>query len=109
GRFRTPVAVKPLAFEGAAVRAMSGRAIERFFREARVCARLDHPNIVRVYDLVSVGADHFLVMELLRGGDLRAIARQAPPALLSVAAALAITDQVLAGLPHVHGLAPHGG
>ncbi|MBT4796898.1 MAG: protein kinase [Verrucomicrobia bacterium] len=44
---------------------------ERFHREARVLARLDHPNIVTIFDFGTAGPYHFLVMELIDGVNLR--------------------------------------
>ncbi len=44
----------------------------RFLREARVAARLRHPNAVEVIDFGEDGGCVFVVMELLRGGSLRA-------------------------------------
>lgn len=43
----------------------------RFRREGRVIARLDHPNIVRVYGFQESGGRLFLSMEYLAGGSLR--------------------------------------
>jgi serine/threonine-protein kinase len=43
----------------------------RFKEEAEAVARLDHPNIVRLYDLGEEGEVAFVVMELVRGKDLR--------------------------------------
>lgn len=45
--------------------------VARFRREARVMARLSHPHIVRVFDLVQEGDAFYLVMEYLRGRNLR--------------------------------------
>lgn len=44
---------------------------ERFHREARVLARLNHPNIVTVFDFGTSGPYHFLIMELIDGVNLR--------------------------------------
>jgi serine/threonine protein kinase len=44
----------------------------RFRREARACARVQHPNVVEVYDLVAEANNLFIVMELLDGESLRA-------------------------------------
>ena len=44
---------------------------ERFMREARTMARLNHPNIVMVYDFGQVEQYYFLIMELVEGVDLR--------------------------------------
>ena len=46
-------------------------AFDRFLQEYETIAEMDHPNIVRIYDL-GVGDDHaHIVMEYLDGGDLR--------------------------------------
>src|SRR4051794_7506067 len=44
-------------------------SLERFHREARAAAALDHPNIVRAYDLDREARMHFLVMEYVAGTD----------------------------------------
>ncbi|HKB01824.1 MAG TPA: serine/threonine-protein kinase [Gemmataceae bacterium] len=46
---------------------------ERFFREARAAAALDHPNIVRVHDMNSSGGVHYIVMEYVDGQDLQTL------------------------------------
>jgi serine/threonine protein kinase len=46
------------------------RSIERFDREARAAASLNHPNIVNVYDAVNEGDTHAIVMELVEGPTL---------------------------------------
>ena len=43
---------------------------ERFEREAKAMAKLDHPNVIRVYDVVTDEALPFMVMELAEGGTL---------------------------------------
>ncbi len=44
---------------------------ERFYREARACARLQHPSIVVVHDLGEIDRTAYIAMELLRGLDFR--------------------------------------
>ncbi|MBI3268670.1 MAG: protein kinase [Planctomycetes bacterium] len=46
-------------------------AVERFLREARVAARLRHPNIVPVHDVGIVDGTHFLTMDLVAGRTLQ--------------------------------------
>jgi serine/threonine-protein kinase len=48
-------------------------AVERFRREARASAAVDHRNIVRAFDLCVVGRYHFLVMEYVDGKNLREV------------------------------------
>ncbi|MCW8137919.1 MAG: serine/threonine protein kinase [Planctomycetota bacterium] len=57
------VALKLLQSEGAP----TARAIQRFKREARLAARLDHPNIVRVYEAGHEAGQHFIAMDMVRG------------------------------------------
>src|SRR5688572_31968627 len=66
--------------------------IELFLREARLSATLDHANIVHTLDLVHSGGDYFIVMEYVRGGDLRILLKRAKKRKrwLSPAAALQI-------------------
>lgn len=45
--------------------------VERFLTEAQVMFRLEHNNIVRVYDFGKDGETYFLTMELIRGKNLR--------------------------------------
>jgi YVTN family beta-propeller protein len=52
---------------------------ERFLRESRLAARLDHPSVVPVYDSREVDGELIVAMRLVRGGDLRKlIAREGP-------------------------------
>ena len=47
------------------------RYVEGFHREARICQRFCHPNIVPIYDVSSDGDRHFITMEFVEGGNLR--------------------------------------
>ena len=53
--------------------------IKRFHREAEAISRLNHPNIVQVFDFGRVEETVYLVMEYLRGEDLAAILRRDGP------------------------------
>lgn len=55
-----------------------GDSIERFFREGRIVASLDHPGIVRLHDIGSDRGHPFFVMELIEGRSLEAVAREGP-------------------------------
>jgi serine/threonine-protein kinase len=74
-----------------------------FFREAKITATLDHQNIVRTFDLVNANDRLFIVMEYVRGADLRTIAwraRRRKP--LSPQAILHVALEILAGLAYAH-------
>ena len=51
---------------------------ERFEREARVAASLDHPNIVQLYDFGDSERQLYLVMPYVSGGSLQDMLRRAP-------------------------------
>jgi len=48
-------------------------ALQRFYREAQAVASLDHPNIVRAFDIDKFETLHFLVMEYVDGASLQEI------------------------------------
>src|SRR5687768_5969330 len=51
----------------------SAQLKEMFLNEARIAARLEHPNIVATYELGEVDSKYFISMEYLPGEDLSAI------------------------------------
>lgn len=53
--------------------------LERFHREAQATAALDHPHIVRAYDVDNQGDTHYLVMEYVSGRDLATIVKESGP------------------------------
>ena len=73
---------------------------ERFIREAKIVARLTHPNIVAIYDVGTAGAYHYISMELLPGGELK---DKIGDTGLPLPDALRITRQVAAALHYAHG------
>jgi hypothetical protein len=76
---------------------------QRFEREARAVARLNHPNVVMVFDLgYHTDGAPYIVMELLQGDDLLHITRQDPP--LRLEQKVSIVLQVLDGLGQAHKL-----
>ncbi|MFI1048860.1 serine/threonine-protein kinase [Streptomyces griseoruber] len=72
------VAVKEMRIDG--LDPEDGRTRrERTLREARATARIDHPNVVRVYDVVDEGERLWIVMELVAGRSLeRVMAEEGP-------------------------------
>lgn len=85
--------------------------VRMFVEEARVAARLDHPNLVGVFDFGEVEGTLFLAMEYVPGitigGVLRAAQRARAPVPLAAAAHVALC--VLRGLDHLHGVADESG
>ncbi|HWG44795.1 MAG TPA: serine/threonine-protein kinase [Gemmataceae bacterium] len=73
-------------------------AVERFHREIRMAAQLDHPNLVRAHDASQVGDTHFLVMEYAEGSDLFQLVRKSGP--LPVGQACSYIRQAALGLQH---------
>jgi serine/threonine protein kinase len=67
-----PVAVKEMRIDGLDAEDTRTRR-ERTLREARATARIDHPNVVRVYDVVDEGERLWIVMELVVGRSLERI------------------------------------
>lgn len=73
-------------------------AVDRFFREARAAAALDHPNIVRVFDVGQQGESYYLVMEYVPGTTLDKI--QEKETTLPYEKAADYIAQAAAGLQH---------
>ena len=73
---------------------------QRFEREARAVAKMQHPNLVTVFDLGSHGGSPYIAMEFLKGQDLQKAVRQTPP--MTLERKVTIIVQVLAGLAHAH-------
>lgn len=77
-----------------------GNFRSRFFREASVCAKLTHPNTVRVFDYGQDGETYFLVMELLEGRTLHRMVKDEGP--LSPLRAVRLIRQVSRSLYQAH-------
>ena len=98
-RLQRDVALKLMAHTGEADTAR----VDRFVQEARVMASLDHPHIVRIYDVGLSGDRPYLVAELLDGETLRErLARGAVPP--GEARRIAIEVARGLGAAHAHGL-----
>jgi serine/threonine protein kinase/TM2 domain-containing membrane protein YozV len=72
---------------------------ERFSREARALARLNHPNIVAIHDFGQAGEFYYLVMEYVDGTNLRQLERTRK---LAPREALAIVPQICDALQFAH-------
>jgi serine/threonine protein kinase len=95
-RLKRPVALKVLPSERADDPACRGR----FLREAQAAAALDHPNIIRAYDLETEGSLYFLVMEYVEGVNLQELVNQR--GRLEPVRAAHYIRQAARGLEHAH-------
>lgn len=93
-RRRVAVKVLPTA------KAKDDAVKERFYREARAAAALDHPNIVHAYDIDQDGDLHFLVMEYVDGASLQEIVSRTGP--MTATRAANYIRQAAVGLEHAH-------
>ncbi len=73
---------------------------DRFTREIRIAAALNHPHILPLYDSGEAGGRLFYVMPYVRGGSLRQ--RLATEGQLATDEAVALVRQVAAALDHAH-------
>jgi DNA-binding beta-propeller fold protein YncE len=91
-----PVALKVIARELADREGFR----ERFLRESRLAARLDHPSVVPIFDSREVDGELIVAMRLIAGGDLcKQIEREGP---LDPASAVALLGQVADALDAAH-------
>jgi hypothetical protein len=79
---------------------VSERQLEKFVREARVVAGLDHPNVVAHLDSGTAGGLVYLAMELVEGPDADRVLRAKGP--LAIKTAVRAACGMLAGLAHAH-------
>ena len=83
-----------------ASRAKDQRVLGRFQREARLLTQLDHPNVVRAFQVGESGGRHFIVMEYLEGETLDEVLSRRKR--LPVGEAVRLIRQALDGLQHLH-------
>jgi serine/threonine protein kinase len=74
--------------------------VERFKREARNAAGLNHPNIITIYDFVEEEGHLYMVMELLEGKDLKELIKSGAP--VTMEQILSIMEQIADGLGFAH-------
>jgi serine/threonine protein kinase len=95
-RLQRPVAVKTIDETNG-----SGVARSRLWREARSLARVNHPNVCQIYDVLEEGEALVLVMELLDG---RSLADNLLNGIVEASQALKIVKQMLQALQALHDL-----
>jgi hypothetical protein len=91
--------------------ARNSRAVDHFLDEARLAARIQHPNVVAILDLGKIGNDYVIVMEYVDGVDLERLLASARTAQRQVPidVALGIMCRICDGLNAAHkALAPDG-
>jgi streptogramin lyase len=91
-----PVALKVIARELAGKEGFQ----ERFLRESRLAARLDHPAVVSIFDAREEDGELIVVMRLVEGGDLRKLIEQEGP--LPAPRALTLLEQIADALDTAH-------
>ncbi|XP_034008492.1 calcium/calmodulin-dependent protein kinase type II subunit gamma isoform X5 [Trematomus bernacchii] len=79
---------------------LSARDHQKLDREARICRLLKHPNIVRLHDSISEEGFHYLVFDLVTGGELfeDIVARE----YYSESDASHCINQILESVSHIH-------
>jgi hypothetical protein len=87
-----------------AVKVMLGArptTLERFQREARVLAKVDHPHVVRIHSADAQGGLAYLVLDLVEGGDLEGALQGGP---LEVRRAAEVGAAIADALAHLHAM-----
>ena len=74
--------------------------LQRFHQEAKLCASLNHPNIVTIYDEGAINNVHYMAMEYLLGNDLQRIIRYNKKVV--VEDAIKIIISIANALDHAH-------
>jgi len=79
---------------------LSARDFQKLEREARICRKLQHPNIVRLHDSIQEESYHYLIFDLVTGGELfeDIVARE----FYSEADASHCIQQILESVNHCH-------
>ena len=92
------VAIKTIKFDGSNEEATNFE--ERFYREAKSAGRLNHPNIVTIYDVGKSNNTAYIAMEYLEGEQLKDILDVHTP--MSVERIADIAAQIAEGLAYAH-------
>ena len=74
--------------------------LDRFFREARILFELNHPNIIRIYDVGEINKKPFIRMEYFNGLNLNEVLQKY--GLLEPDRALRLISEIAKGLEHAH-------
>jgi eukaryotic-like serine/threonine-protein kinase len=100
-RAHDPVLDRPVALKTVAPALLTGKdALARFRREARAAARLQHPNIVTIFEVGEEQGTHYIAMELVEGIDLGEAID--PPGRFSLEQRVRMVVDVCRGLDFAH-------
>jgi serine/threonine protein kinase len=100
-RARDPILDRPVALKTVSPALLTGKdTLARFRREARAAARLQHPNIVTIYEVGEVDGRHYIAMELVEGIDLGEA--MTPPDRFSLEQKVRMMVDVCRGLDFAH-------
>jgi serine/threonine protein kinase len=83
--------------------------VRMFTDEAVVSARLNHPNIVQVFEFAEVAGEHYLAMEYVHGVNVGDIQKRVPHGQVPVGMAAHIVREVCLALAYAHGLQDEDG
>jgi serine/threonine protein kinase len=78
------------------------KVVKKFFHEAMILAKLDHPNICRLIEFFPDGQNYAIVMEYVEGTELKELLQQQPNGLLPFDTAFRIAKQSLAAFQYAH-------
>ncbi|MFP5502384.1 MAG: serine/threonine protein kinase, partial [Candidatus Sericytochromatia bacterium] len=99
-RLHRPVAIKELLTSAATMPDEVENMVARFQREAQSASKLQHPNIISVYEYLHEGDNHYMVMELLEGKSLQSYIDARQP--FSIEQTVNIGAQLCAALDYAH-------
>ena len=100
-RAHDPILDRPVALKTVSPALLTGKdTLARFQREARAAARLQHPNIVTIFELGEVEGTHYIAMELIEGLDLGEA--MTPPDRFTIEQKVRMVVDVCRGLDFAH-------
>src|SRR5450759_41899 len=94
------VAIKIVRADGSGYEGRREEMESRFLKEAKIAGRLQHPNIVTIYDVGRDGDIYFIAMEYVEGRPLSRLLR--PEVALADSQRTAILRQTAEALAHAH-------